>query len=231
MTHASIRTRSRPSHPCADGFPTARHGTRSAQRGASDPCAGPPQAESPDRRTQRLPVGPPRAQRGARPGNPRHQAAAAVDHDGHPTPESRRTRRAVLVRLRPCRAPGTSRRHGDARRNRHRAPDDQEISGNVRAGPDGSRRRTDLQGRQDRLADRHGRRPLDRQLAGGPSHVLSAGRAVHDAHPLQQHTVGGLGHRCAEVRRPRAVRRRGRQGNELAGHAGGPEPRLAGHDG
>ena len=47
----------------------------------------------------------------------------------------------------------------------------------------------------------------------------------------EQHTVGGLGHRCAEVRRPRAVRRGGRQGNELAGHAGGPEPRLAGHDG
>ena len=57
------------------------------------------------------------------------------------------------------------------------------------------------------------------------------GRAVHDADAFEQHAVGRFGDRHAEVRRPGAVRRRGRQGDELARHAGGPEPRIAGHDG
>ena len=39
---------------------------------------------------------------------------------------------------------------------------------------------------QDRLADRHGGRPLDRQLAGDAAHVVRARRALHDAHPQQQ---------------------------------------------
>ena len=54
----------------------------------------------------------------------------------------------------------------------------------VRAGADGRRHRADPQAGQDRVAHRHGRRPLDRQLAREPAHVPASRRALHDAHAL-----------------------------------------------
>ena len=49
--------------------------------------------------------------------------------------------------------------------------------------------------REDRVAHRHGRRPLDRQLARRPAHVPAARRALHDADAHDQHAMGGLGDR------------------------------------
>ena len=47
--------------------------------------------------------------------------------------------------------------------------------GDVRAGADGGRRRADLQEGKDRVAHRHGGRPLDRQLARRAAHVHRLG--------------------------------------------------------
>ena len=84
--------------------------------------------------------------------------AAAVDHDRHPAAEGGRRRRAVLVGLRAGRAAGAGRRHRHAGADRHRPPHDAEVPGGVRAGADRGRHRADPQERQDRVADRHGRR-------------------------------------------------------------------------
>ena len=43
-----------------------------------------------------------------------------------------------------------------------------------------------------RLADRHGGRPLDRQLAGDAAHDVRAGRALHDADPLRATCAGPM---------------------------------------
>ena len=63
----------------------------------------------------------------------------------------------------------------------------------------GRRHRADLQEGQDRVAHRHGGRALDRQLARRAPHVPSARRALHDADAFEEHPVGRLGHRHAEL--------------------------------
>jgi membrane dipeptidase len=67
------------------------------------------------------------------------------------------------------------------------------VARRLRAGADGRRRRADLQGGEDRVAHRHGGRALDRQLARHAPDDAPARRALHDAHPLAQHALGGLG--------------------------------------
>ena len=54
------------------------------------------------------------------------------------------------------------------------------------------RRRARVQGRQDRVDDRHGGRPLDRQLARDAAHVLRARRALHDADPHRRTSPGPI---------------------------------------
>ena len=93
------------------------------------------------------------------------------------------------------------------------------------------RRRARVQGRQDRVDDRHGRRPLDRQLAGDAAHVLRARRALHDADAQRQPALGRCRRRQAGARRPDEVRRRSRARDEPARHARRSQPRLARHDG
>ena len=90
----------------------------------------------------------------------------------------------------PVELTGQTRRHRHARANRHRPPDDAAVPGDVRAGAHGGRCRADLQEGQDRVADRHGGRPFDRQLAGGAANVPPPRRALHDAHALARTPPG-----------------------------------------
>ena len=87
--------------------------------------------------------------------------------------------------------------------------------------------RAHFQERKDRIADRGRGRTLDRQFPRDASYALCAGRALHDAHPQQQHPLGRRGQRQARTQRPDRVRRDGRSRDELAGHAGGSLARLA----
>ena len=64
--------------------------------------------------------------------------------------------------------------------------------------------RADLHGGEDRVAHRHGGRPLDRLLARRAADVRAARRALHDADALEERAVGRLGHRHARARRPDA---------------------------
>ena len=96
--------------------------------------------------------------------------------------------------------------------------------------PLGRRHRASLPRGQDRLADRRGRRPLDRKLAGRAAAVLRAGRPLHDAHPLRHARLGRLGDRRGTQRRPHAVRRGGRPRDEPPGHAGRYLARLGADD-
>ena len=198
------------------------------RRRSAQPRAGAAQAGAAHRRSQRLSVGAARERR-ARSRQARHHEARADDHDRHPAAAGGRRRRAVLVRVRAggCRA-GTG--HGDARADRRRPPDDAQVPGDVRAGADRRRRRADLQEGQDRVAHRHGGRTLDRQLARRAAHVPPAGRALHDAHALEEHPLGRLGHRYAGAQRPLAVRRAGRARDELARDARRSVARVARHD-
>ena len=185
-----------------------------------------------DRRAQRLSVGASRARSGARPRQARHPRQPAVDHDRHPAPQGGRRRRAVLVGL----------RAGRRCRDRPRSPPRSNRStssiawcGSIRTRSSSRSPPRDVErihkAGQDCVADRHGGRPLDRQLARQPADVPSPRRALHDDHALEQHRVGRRRDRHAEEQRPVAVRRRGRPGDELARDARGSEPRLARHDG
>ena len=119
----------------------------------------------------------------------------------------------------------------DARADRHRAPHDAALAADVCDGAHRGRGRARLQERADRVDDRHGGRPLDRQLARHAAHDARPRRRLHDADPQPQRAVGRLGDRQAGARRPVEVRRRGRARDELARDARRPQPRLARHDG
>ena len=84
---------------------------------------------------------------------------------------------------------------------------------------------------QDRLAHRHGRRPRHRLVARRAADVRPPGRALHDAHPLEERAVGRLGDRHARARRAHRVRRGRRPRDEPAGDARRPEPRVGRDDG
>ncbi len=206
------------------------HRDRRTER-SPDARAGAARAGAAHRRPQRLPMGAPRAQCRARHRHAGHSRPAAEDPHGHSPPARRRRRRAVLVRLRAGDDAGPDRRARHARAGGRRAPDDAEVSGHVRARPDGRRRGTNLQDRPDRVADRDGGWPFDRQLACDAADVPPARRALHDADAQHEHSVGGRGYRHAEAGGPVEVRRRGRPRDESARHARGLEPHIAGNDG
>ena len=109
--------------------------------------------------------------------------------DGHPAPARGPRRRAVLVGLGAGRAQGRRRGPDDARTDRRR--------------PSHGRARTPTTSRwptraadiarihklgQDRLADRHRGRALDRQLAGELRQMYDARRPLHDADALRTPT-------------------------------------------
>ena len=130
------------------------------------PRARAAQAVAAHRRPQRLSVGAARARSGPRLRQGRHHRQRAEADDRHPAPAPGRPRRSVLVGLRALDDAGQRGGARDARADRHRASHDAPLAGDVRAGAHRRRRRARLQERQDRLDDRHGGRPLDRQLAG-----------------------------------------------------------------
>ena len=101
----------------------------------------------------------------------------------------------------------------------------------VRAGAHGRRRRAHPPRRPDRVAHRRRGRALDRQLARYAADARGARRELHDADPHGQRAVGRRRHRQAGQRRAVAVRRERGRGDEPPRHAGGPEPRVARHDG
>ena len=105
--------------------------------------------------------------------------------------QSGRRRRAVLVGLRAGDAAGAGGRHRHARTDRHRPPDDAQVSGHLRARADGRRRRAHLtrRARSRRSIGMEGGHSIDNSL-GDAAHVPPARRALHDAHPLAQHARG-----------------------------------------
>ena len=125
------------------------------------------------------------------------RVSAAVDHDRHPAAARGRRRRAVLVGVRARVLSGPEGGDGDARANRRRPSNGRRISRHLRARADGRRRRAGIQERPDRVADRHGRRPLDRLVDRDAADDVRAGRALHDADAQPQHAVGRFGHRHA----------------------------------
>ena len=94
----------------------------------------------------------------------------------------------------------------------------------------GRRRAPDPQGRENRLADRHRRRPSDRQFPRGAAADVRPRRALHDVDPRPQYRLGGCRHRRARAPWLDAVRRGGGPRDEPSRHARRFEPRLARHD-
>src|SRR3954470_15080552 len=188
------------------GLARARCGcTRPTDRRRSPrPCPRAAEANAAHRRTQRLSVGAPRKS-AAELREAGHREAAADDHDRHRAAARRWGWRAILVGLRPGGINGTDCGDGDARGDRHRAPDGPALSRHVRARTDRRRYRTDLQAGPNRIAHRNGRGTLNRQLPRGAAHVLSTRRAVHDIDAFEEHRVGGLGNRRSEIWRPRGI--------------------------
>ena len=104
------------------------------------------------------------------------------------------------------RAAGAGRGHRHARTDRHRPSDDAEVPGHVRAR---ARPRTMSSGssRAGKIASligMEGGHSIDNSL-GRAADVLSPGRAVHDAHALQEHRRGPIP--AATSRRPTGCRR------------------------
>ena len=85
--------------------------------------------------------------------------------DRHQPPAPRWRRRAVLVGVRAGGDARTGGRAGDARADRHRAPDGRALSAGLRARLHRRRRAPHPQGRADRLPDRHRGRAPDQQFA------------------------------------------------------------------
>ena len=97
----------------------------------------------------------------------RRHAASSTDAAAHrhPAPCARGSRRPVLVGVRAHHARGPVGRPGGVRADRPRSPHDRPLPRDLRDGRHRGRRRAHPPVGQDRLPDRHGGRPLDRQLA------------------------------------------------------------------
>ena len=145
------------------------------------------------RRSQRLSVGAAREGR-PRPRQARHRQAAADDHDGHPaTARGRRRRRSsgrsrCPARYRPTAVTATLEQIDIVHRMMRKYPETFELA---RPADEVER----IQERQDRVAHRHGGRPLDRQLPRRAAHVSPARRPLHDADAQRERCLGRLGHR------------------------------------
>ncbi len=72
--------------------------------------------------------------------------------------------------------------------------------------------------RPDRVGFRCRRRPFDRELAGDAAHALHVGCAIYDAHPREEHGLGGRVHRRTRIRRTDRFRGRSGTGNEPDGY-------------
>ena len=96
---------------------------------------------------------------------------------------------------------------------------------------DGCRHSRRASRRAHRLAAGHGRRARHREFARRAARLLRSRRALHDADAQRAHELGGLAGAAAGARRPHAVRRAGRAGDEPARHAGRSVAHLRRHDG
>ena len=160
-----------------------------------------PEANSADRRPQRSALGNPRALQGPvrrpsisspTPRNCRCLPTASPLMTDIPRLRAGHGRRPVLVGLDTGRDQGT---RGGADHDRA----DRSGEAHGRQYPAGSRRWpirrptcAESQGRQDRLADRHRRRPPDQRLARGAAPDVRSRRALHDADPHARYGVGPI---------------------------------------
>ncbi|KAJ1529428.1 hypothetical protein ONE63_006207 [Megalurothrips usitatus] len=99
--------------------------------------------------------------------------------------------------------------------------------------PRHSRDRGRAPGRPHRVADRRGGRPLAGLVAGGAARALRPGRALPHPHPHLRHAVGRDDVGAASGREPdqrtHRLRQACRQGDESAGHDGGPLAHVGAH--
>lgn len=180
------------------------------------------------RRTQRPAVGKPRQPPLQR---RRHRPGTAADPaHRHPEAAPRRLPRAILVGVRAQRL--RRRRRGDrhARADRLRAPHVRALPRDLQARDHRGRRARRAGRRPHRLADRHRRRPSDRQQHGRAARIRAPRRALHDTDLEQHQRIRRRGGRRAQVARPERPWPRDRGRDEPHRHDRRPVPRLRRHD-